>query len=136
MQEKYTLDAVRSRLSKIKAYSFTVLDAQPRHTEGGVFVAFEFIARDEEAALRAIDAELEREAETRGGLPVWRVGSRFRIVKGKPWIEVNVDSSAAGFTRGLAQVLIRTCAGIRLISSVFPLTGRISGRNSSTSSCA
>ncbi|KAJ7366501.1 RNA12 protein-domain-containing protein [Mycena albidolilacea] len=87
LQEKYTLDAVRSRLSKIKAHSFAVLDAQPRHTEGGVFVAFEFIARDEEAALRTIDAELEREAETRGGLPVWRVGSRFRIVKGKPWME-------------------------------------------------
>ncbi|KAJ7903824.1 RNA12 protein-domain-containing protein [Mycena olivaceomarginata] len=79
LQEKYTLDAVRSRLSKIKAHSFTVLDVQPRHVEGGVFVAFEFIARDEEAALRAIDAELEREAETR------RTAGLAR--RGKPWME-------------------------------------------------
>ncbi|KAJ7745975.1 RNA12 protein-domain-containing protein [Mycena olivaceomarginata] len=103
LQEKYTLDA---------AHSFTVLDVQPRHVEGGVFVAFEFIARDEEAALRAIDAELEREAETRGRTAGLARRVALPHCQGQPWMEVNVDSSAAGFTRGLAQVLIRTCAAV------------------------
>ncbi|KAJ7360897.1 thiamine diphosphate-binding protein [Mycena albidolilacea] len=83
LQGKYTLDAVRSRLSKMKAHSFTVLDAQPLRIEGGMFVAFDLIARDEEATLRAIHADLEREAETRDGLPVWRVGTRFRLCQGQ-----------------------------------------------------
>ncbi|KAJ7697124.1 RNA12 protein-domain-containing protein [Mycena olivaceomarginata] len=86
IQEKHTLDAVRSSLANIKAHSFTVVDLQPRHKEGGVFVAFEFTASDEEAALNAIKAELRAEGEKQR-LPSWGYDTHFWLVEGKPWIE-------------------------------------------------
>jgi hypothetical protein len=125
------LDAVRSSLANIKAHSFTVVDLQPRHKEGGVFVAFEFTASDEEAALNAIKAELRAEGEKQR-LPSWGYDTHFWLVEGKPWIEVNLGHTT--FARW-AQVL-RICEGIHLISSVFALTGRILERSVSMSSCA
>ncbi|KAJ7366516.1 RNA12 protein-domain-containing protein [Mycena albidolilacea] len=86
IQEKHTLDAVGSSLANIKAHSFTVVDLQPRHKEGGVFVAFEFTASDEEAALNAIKAELTTEGEKQR-LPSWGYDTHFWLVEGKPWIE-------------------------------------------------
>ncbi|KAJ7697118.1 RNA12 protein-domain-containing protein [Mycena olivaceomarginata] len=54
------------------------------------FVAFEFIASDEEAALNAIKAELRAEGEKQR-LPSWGYDTHFWLVEGKPWIEVSVQ---------------------------------------------
>ncbi|KAF8208542.1 exonuclease [Mycena galopus ATCC 62051] len=88
-RDKPTLEALRLRLSQIKAHGFTLVSLEPHHKDGGVMCGFEFMANDEEAALKTIEAELKAETEKHGGLPSWVKGdgSRCWLVKGKPWIE-------------------------------------------------
>lgn len=83
------IEALRARLSRIKAHSFTVLDIKPYHKDGGAFVAFDFTASDPEDALKTIEAEVREEAKRHGGLPSW-LGTRGRawLVRGQPWMEV------------------------------------------------
>ncbi|KAJ7771805.1 RNA12 protein-domain-containing protein [Mycena metata] len=98
--EESTLEALRTRLSRIKAHSFTVLDILPNHKEGGAFVAFDFTASDTEEALRTIEAEVEEEANKRGGLPSWTgSGARAWLVRGQPWIEDMHRYPSSGFVK-------------------------------------
>ncbi|KAF7359414.1 Mitochondrial escape protein 2 [Mycena sanguinolenta] len=90
MREEATLEAIRTRLSNIKAHSFTVVDVRAYHKDGGAFVAFEFSdAGDPENALETIKAEIAEEAKKHGGLPSWLdgVGAHFWVVQGQPWLE-------------------------------------------------
>ncbi|KAJ7184170.1 RNA12 protein-domain-containing protein [Mycena filopes] len=86
--EEHIVEALRARLTRIKAHSFTVLDIKPYHKDGGAFVAFDFTAGDPEDALKTIEAEVQEEAKKHGGLPSW-LGSRARawLVRGQPWME-------------------------------------------------
>ncbi|KAJ7702409.1 exonuclease [Mycena rosella] len=86
--EAHILEALETRLSNIKAHSFTVVDIQSYHKDGGAFVTFDYTASDPEDALKTIEAELKAEAKKHGGLPSWvGVGSSVWLVKGKPWLE-------------------------------------------------
>lgn len=88
-REDQLLDTLRSRLSNVKAHSFTVVDIEPYHKDGGAFVTFDFTASDAEDALKTIEAELKEEAKAHGGFPSWLGGGGgVWLVKGKPWIEV------------------------------------------------
>ncbi|KAJ6500400.1 RNA12 protein-domain-containing protein [Mycena sanguinolenta] len=90
MREDATLEALRTRLSNIKAHSFTVVDVRAYHKDGGAFVAFEFSSTgDPENALETIKAEITEEAKKHGGLPSWLdgVGAHFWLVEGRPWPE-------------------------------------------------
>ncbi|KAJ6606606.1 RNA12 protein-domain-containing protein [Mycena vulgaris] len=88
-REDHLLELLKSRLSdNIKAHSFTVVDVQPYHKDGGAFVTFDYTASDPEDALKTIEAELKAEARKRGGLPSWLgSGGGIWLVKGRPWIE-------------------------------------------------
>ncbi|KAJ7286029.1 RNA12 protein-domain-containing protein [Mycena rebaudengoi] len=88
-REEYLLGSLRSRLSNVKAHSFTVTDVQTYRKDGGVFVTFEFTASDRDDGLNTILQELGQEAKKHGGLPSWSgIGSRnVWSVKGKPWTE-------------------------------------------------
>ncbi|KAJ7929322.1 RNA12 protein-domain-containing protein [Mycena leptocephala] len=88
VREESTLQALRARLSNIKAHSFNVVDVQPFHKDGGAFVTFDFTASDSEDALITIESELKEEAKKHGGLPSWLgAGANVWLVEGKPWIE-------------------------------------------------
>jgi hypothetical protein len=132
MYEERTVEALKLRLSNIKAHSFNVVDVRPYHKDGGVFVGFEFNASDPEAALETIKAEIKEEAKKLGGLPSWLdgVGAHFWLVEGEPWIEVNMGPNNISACQ--TQVL-RTCGGFRPLLSTFRLTGQIFGRNVCTS---
>ncbi|KAF7292929.1 hypothetical protein MIND_01192000 [Mycena indigotica] len=81
---------LRARLANITAYGFSVVDMTPHNKEGGIFVTFEYRATDKEAALKAIEKEIEAETFKHGGLPSWMPGfrrARAWLVKGEPWIE-------------------------------------------------
>ncbi|KAJ7632265.1 RNA12 protein-domain-containing protein [Roridomyces roridus] len=86
--EEELLERIRSRLTNIKSHAFTVIDIEPYHKDGGIFVSFEYTASDPDDALKTIRAELEKEAKSRGGLPSWLgSGAGVWMVNGQPWIE-------------------------------------------------
>ncbi|KAF7357625.1 hypothetical protein MSAN_01359000 [Mycena sanguinolenta] len=89
-------------LANVKTHGFSVVSLEPYHKDGGVWCTFEFTATDEEAALKTIKAELNRETKKHGGLPSYDKGSgaQFWLVegKGKPWIE-DMQRYASTFLR-------------------------------------
>ncbi|KAJ6547159.1 RNA12 protein-domain-containing protein [Mycena capillaripes] len=124
-------DAIRTRLSNIKAHSFTVLDVKPYCKDGGVFVTFDFTASDPEDALKTINAELQAEAKKSGGLPSWLGGGAgVWLVEGKPWIEdmrrfpsnlVNVTFYGPDIREERLYDLLRPCGVIRDIQEPTPV---------------
>ncbi|KAJ7090200.1 RNA12 protein-domain-containing protein [Mycena belliarum] len=88
LREDHVLETLKTRLSNVKAHSFTVVDIQPYQRDGGALVAFSYINRDAEDALKMIETELRAEAKKHGGLPTWLGGGGdVWLVKGQPWLE-------------------------------------------------
>ncbi|KAJ7871518.1 RNA12 protein-domain-containing protein [Mycena olivaceomarginata] len=132
MYEERTVEALKLRLSNIKAHSFNVVDVRPYHKDGGVFVGFEFNASDPEAALETIKAEIKEEAKKLGGLPSWLdgVGAHFWLVEGEPWIEdmrrfpstfVNVSFDGPDIREERLYQLLRPYGKIRDIQAPTPV---------------
>ncbi|KAF7338610.1 Mitochondrial escape protein 2 [Mycena venus] len=119
MREEALLEALKLRLSNIKAHSFTIVDVKP----------------DPEDALKTIEAELKQEAKKHGGLPSWLSdavggGAHFWLVEGKPWIEdmrrfpsnlVNVAFDGPDVREERLYELLRPYGAIRDIQEPTPV---------------
>ncbi|KAG8978336.1 mitochondrial escape protein 2, partial [Tulasnella sp. 427] len=83
---------IKDIFSKVNLYDFKVLNVEATPKDGGVFVNFGFNPPpnlNSKDAVKAIEDELRREINRRGGISAWHELGKadFHRVKGRPWNE-------------------------------------------------
>jgi hypothetical protein len=86
------LTKIRAQLSGFNAHNFEILALEPHYKDGGVFVKFKYNpAEDQKSTLSAIESDLQRHVQERGGMPSWLelTSGTVWLVKGNHWREVS-----------------------------------------------